>query len=182
MDIDGGNQRQLISGTMVRFDITPDGQWVVYSSQGSRTIPSLWRARIDGGEPVELNSEHWEEMPAVSPDGKQIAFQYFRLGAGAINIGQIPLEGGQITKVAEPPYRLGPLIRWTPDGSAIAYIDNRGGAGQLWAQPIDGGPPRKLTDFKSDFIFWFDFSRDGKQLALARGTQTSDVVLISNFR
>jgi hypothetical protein len=44
------------------------------------------------------------------------------------------------------------------------------------------GAPRKVTDFKSDSIFWFDFSRDGKQLALARGTQTSDVVLISNFR
>jgi len=49
-------------------------------------------------------------------------------------------------------------------------------------QPIDGGPPRMLTDFKSDGIFWFDFSRDGKQLAVARGTQTSDVVLFSDFK
>jgi hypothetical protein len=48
--------------------------------------------------------------------------------------------------------------------------------------PVGGGPPRRLTDFKSDSIFWFDFSRDGRQLALARGTQISDVVLISNFR
>jgi hypothetical protein len=39
-----------------------------------------------------------------------------------------------------------------------------------------------LTDFKTDQMFWFDFSRDGKQLALSRGTQTSDVVLIRDFR
>jgi len=39
-----------------------------------------------------------------------------------------------------------------------------------------------LTDFKADRIFWFDFSRDGKQLALSRGTQTSDVILIKDFR
>jgi len=39
-----------------------------------------------------------------------------------------------------------------------------------------------LTDFKADRIFWFDFSRDGKWLALSRGTQTSDVVLISDGR
>jgi len=37
-------------------------------------------------------------------------------------------------------------------------------------------------DFKADRIFWFDFSRDGKQLALSRGTQTSDVILIKDFR
>jgi hypothetical protein len=30
--------------------------------------------------------------------------------------------------------------------------------------------------------FWFDFSRDGKQLALSRGTQTSDVILIRDFK
>jgi len=39
-----------------------------------------------------------------------------------------------------------------------------------------------LTDFKSDRIFDFSWSRDGKQLALFRGVVNSDVVLISNFR
>jgi len=39
-----------------------------------------------------------------------------------------------------------------------------------------------LTDFKSDQIFSFEWSRDGKQLALTRGTESSDVVLIRDFR
>ena len=181
-DIDGGNQRQLISGPLLRFDVTPDGRWIVYTSQSSRSIPSLWRARLDGGEPVELFKEHWVEIPAVSPDGKRIAFQYFGMGAGGVKIGHIPIEGGGITEIASVPFRLAPVLRWTPDGSAVAYVDNRGRAGQIWAQPVSGGPPRKLTDFKSDYLYWFDFSRDGKQLAVARGTTTSDVVLISNFR
>jgi hypothetical protein len=47
---------------------------------------------------------------------------------------------------------------------------------------LDGGKPVQLTDFKTDQIFWFDFSRDGKQLALSRGTQTSDVILIRDFK
>ena len=47
---------------------------------------------------------------------------------------------------------------------------------------VDGGPPKQLTNFTSDQIFGFDISRDGKQLALARGTQASDVVLISDFK
>jgi hypothetical protein len=39
-----------------------------------------------------------------------------------------------------------------------------------------------LTDFKDGRIFDFAFSRDGKQIAFARGTVTQDVVLISNFK
>jgi hypothetical protein len=39
-----------------------------------------------------------------------------------------------------------------------------------------------LTDFKSDQTFNFDFSRDGKQIALARGNLTSDVVRITDFK
>ena len=40
----------------------------------------------------------------------------------------------------------------------------------------------QLTNFKTGRIFNFDWSRDGKWLALARGSVTSDVVLISDLR
>jgi len=39
-----------------------------------------------------------------------------------------------------------------------------------------------LTDFKQERIFSFDYSSDGKQLALSHGTINNDVVLISNFK
>jgi eukaryotic-like serine/threonine-protein kinase len=183
MNIDGSNPRQLIAAPVLGcVTCSPDGKWIIYSSVGSKGIPALWKIAVDGGEPIQLNDQHWEELPSVSPDGKQITFQYFLLGAGHMSIGQIPIEGGEITKIAEPPFRLSPILRWTPDASAIAYIDNRGAAGNLWAVPAGGGEPKQLTDFKTDAIFWFDWSPDGKQLALSRGSQISDVVLISNFR
>ncbi len=47
---------------------------------------------------------------------------------------------------------------------------------------MDGGKPVQLTDFKSDNIFSFDWSRDGKFLALSRGSTINDVVLISDFK
>jgi len=56
------------------------------------------------------------------------------------------------------------------------------GVSNLWAQPADGGKPRRITNFTSDRIFWFDFSHDGRQIALSRGAQTGDVVLIKDFR
>jgi hypothetical protein len=40
----------------------------------------------------------------------------------------------------------------------------------------------KLTHFTANGISFFAWSRDGKQIALARGISTDDAVLISNFR
>ena len=73
-------------------------------------------------------------------------------------------------------------MRWTPDGRALRYIDTQGGVSNIWSQPLDGTKPVQLTNFKTGRIFNFDWSRDGKWLALARGTTTSDVVLISDLR
>ena len=72
-------------------------------------------------------------------------------------------------------------IRWAPEGKALDYLLTRGGATNIWRQALACGPPKQLTDFKSDLIFAFDWSPDGKQLALARGSMSSDVILISNF-
>jgi hypothetical protein len=51
----------------------------------------------------------------------------------------------------------------------------------LWAQLVFGGSLRKITDFKTDFIYNYAFSRDGKQLALSRGQTFVNVVTIRNF-
>ncbi len=95
----------------------------------------------------------------------------------------IPFEGG------EPVYEfdVDQTIRdkapvWTADGRAITYVLHRGGVSNIWSQPLDGGTPKQLTDFKTDRIFAYDWSRDGKHLLLARGTVSNDVVLISDFR
>jgi hypothetical protein len=52
----------------------------------------------------------------------------------------------------------------------------------LWSQPLDGGKAKQITDFKSDLIYNFAYSRDGRQLALARGSHTRDAVLISEVK
>jgi hypothetical protein len=44
--------------------------------------------------------------------------------------------------------------------------------------PVDGGPAKQLTQFKTGLIFAFQLSRDGKQIAISRGTQTDDVILV----
>lgn len=69
-----------------------------------------------------------------------------------------------------------------PDGRALAYVDTQGGVSNIFAQPLDGGKPKQLTDFKQERIFSFAYSHDGRQLALSRGTINNDVMLIGNFK
>jgi Tol biopolymer transport system component len=73
-------------------------------------------------------------------------------------------------------------VRWSPDQKSLQFVQTHKGASNIWEQPLAGGPPRQVTHFTSDHIFSFAWSHDGKTLYVARGTTTSDVVLLSNFQ
>ena len=118
---------------------------------------------------------------AISPDGKKIVCFYLEDQNSPVKLAIIPFQGGPPIKTVPLAGQLGTNLAWTTDGSAIVYVFTSGGVSNLWAQPISGTPAKQLTNFTSEHIFWFAFSRDGKQLALSRGTQTSDVILI-NFK
>ena len=72
--------------------------------------------------------------------------------------------------------------QWSPDGKSFQVIFTQNGASNIWEQPLAGGPPHPVTNFTSGRIFGFAWSRDGKNLYIARGEIQNDVVLISNFR
>src|SRR5712691_7686986 len=95
------------------------------------------------------------------------------LGAWRAVFLKVPVEILSISPTVNPWAEL----RWTADGRALTYIDIRKGISNIWSQTLEGGSLKQLTDFKSEQIYHFDWSRDGRQLALARGTVTSDVVM-----
>jgi Tol biopolymer transport system component len=181
MDPDGSNPVQLTDETFANNpECSPDGKSVLYARANDTTA---WQVPIQGGTPsqvVEPNSVGG--TPRISPDSKLLA--YLPMPAtmsGHPVLTVIPFGGGS------PLYRFDwPMganrMRWAPDSKALDYLLTRGGATNIWRQALAGGPPKQITNFKSDLIFFFDWSRDGKQLALARGAISSDVVLISNFQ
>lgn len=179
MNIDGSDRKQLTNGPDDSWSwCSPDSKWVVYHSgnQGKRTV---WRVPTEGGTAEQLTN-YPSVAPVVSPDGKWISVYYRQETKAPWQLGIIPFNGGPPVKSFEVPQGVlfQSLIRWTPDGSALAYIKNKDGFSNIWTQPLDGGPARQLTNFKSDQIFWFEWSPDGKQLGLSRGAITSDVVMI----
>ncbi|HJZ81114.1 MAG TPA: LpqB family beta-propeller domain-containing protein, partial [Pyrinomonadaceae bacterium] len=185
MDTDGGNLKQLTGGPGGRFpQSSPDGRWVVFSPPRLGLL-GAWKVSIDGGEPMQL-TDKWTSNPTVSLDGSLVACWYRDDQPNTLTkVAIIPFTGGDPIKVLDLPrlsFTSDAGLRWTPDGRALTYIDTINGVSNIWSLPLDGGKPVQLTDFKTDQIFWFDFSRDGKQLALSRGTQTSDVILIRDFK
>jgi Tol biopolymer transport system component len=78
-----------------------------------------------------------------SPDGKWLAYSYFDPQAKPqMGVAVAPTEGGPPVKQFDIFSER--LTRWTPDGRGLAYIDQR--HQNVWVQPIDGDPPRQLTD------------------------------------
>jgi eukaryotic-like serine/threonine-protein kinase len=175
MDIDGNNPKKLTGGGYFQ-DISHDGKWIIYSTPPA----TLWKIPIDGGDPVRL-TEAKALRPAISPDGQLIACNYEDQASGQIKIAIIPVSGGAPIKLLAVSPANG-IIRWTPDGRALAYIVDSNHVSNIWVQPLDGESPKQLTDFKSEQIFNFAWSRDGQQLALSRGVVNRDVVLISGFK
>jgi serine/threonine protein kinase len=184
MDTDGGNLKELTEG---QFDsvprTSPDGRWVLFHSVRTGSL-RLWKVSIDGGEPVRL-TDKLTTNPIVSPDGSLVACWYRDDQPNTLTkVAIIPFAGGDPLKAFDQPSSVNVAagLRWMPDGRALTYIDTINGVSNIWSLPVDGGKPVQVTDFKTDQIFWFDFSRDGKQLVLSRGTQTSDVILIRDFK
>jgi len=186
LDIDGGNPKQLTYGNSdSHAEISPDGKWVVYQfgifrkSDAMEGFNRRWRA--------EAVNEAVFVRPCHLPGRKVHRFRLSGWADRQAWNGGHPFEGGEPLKILDVPVRKAPQdqfpwIRWAPDGRSLTYIDDLNGVSNIWSRPVSGGPPKQLTHFTSGQIFNFAWSRDGKQLALARGTETSDVVLITNFR
>ncbi len=154
---------------------SPDGKWVVFTSF-SMGKPELWRVPIQGGAEQKISNQPCIRS-SISPDGKWIACV---AEARQRKIAVIPFSGGPAVKMFSVPTGASlPPIQWTPDSRAIGYINTVNGVSNIWTQPLAGGAPKQATQFTSGEIFNFDWSPKG-DLALARGSESSDVVLIKN--
>jgi Tol biopolymer transport system component len=160
-------------------DVTSDGRWVVYQTELA-IDPRIWKIAIDGGLPVQLTTTR-AAKPAVSPDGRMIAYSYLdiELKPSRWGVGIISIDGGaRLKRFDFPPTVVERYVRWSPDGRSIAFVNSPGGSSDIWLQPLDGRLPKQLTDFSAERIQAFEWSPDGHWLALVRTIETSDAVLV----
>ncbi len=177
MDIDGSHPKQLTEGAGVpHFSLTPDGGWVIYNLW----TPGLWKVSAEGGTPIKV-SDAVARGAEVSPDGKLLAYYAEDEQTKRKRLVVVRFDDGAPFKTFDLPLTASEDVwRWSPDSRALVYADTQGGVSNLWRLPLDGARPAQITDFTSDTIRYFSYSRDGRQLALSRGNITRDAVLISD--
>ena len=125
---------------------------------------------------------------SASPDGKTFA-------VAIVKVTAVVNEGEDIVRIAlfEPgssnPPRIidashisGHTLQFTSEGKPIAYAIRENGVDNVWIQPLDGSAGHAITDFKSEHIWSFRLSPDGKNLAVLRGHWDSDVVLLQESK
>jgi eukaryotic-like serine/threonine-protein kinase len=182
MDSNGENPVQLTDGKGEQDpSLSPDGKTVLYNAFHGGVM-CLSRVSIDGGETTPVTSQ-WSIRPNVSPDGRYIAFIKMHEANKRMVVAVMPFAGGEPVKVfPQMPVPEHMILRWSPDGRALHYIYTVDGVANIWSQPLEGGNPVQITQFKSDSIFRFAWSGDGRHLALDRGITISDVVLINDAK
>src|SRR3974377_2463510 len=83
----------------------------------------IWIADSDGANPRQLTHSHQDRGPAVSPDGKWVAFYS---GAGEeTGFGQvflIPATGGIIQQFRHPEIQGGEHPAFSPDGKSLLFV------------------------------------------------------------
>lgn len=180
MDEEGLNATRLTNGQADHFpNFTPDGKSLFYTGS-IHEKPTVWKVPIEGGEPIQF-TPHMAFGPAVSPDSKSVALFIAMPQALLYKLAILPITGGEPTRLFEivPPDI--PVVRWSRDGQMLTYVDTKAGVSNIWGQPKVGGAAQQLTDFKTDRIFRFDWSPDGKTLLCERGFYVNDVVLMRDF-
>lgn len=179
--IDGSNRTQLTQGGNETLpEPTSDGRWVVYQQGLGLDEPSVWRVPSEGGEPQRL-SDSLTMRPVASPDARLLAYVY--LDQKDWGLAVLPFDKSDTGKRLPFPSTVGShFFRWAPDGQALAYIANEKGASNIWLQPLNGEPPKRLTNFSSGQLLSFAWAPDGKALAYMRRATISDVVLLRDFR
>ena len=100
-----------------------------------------------------------QAQPALSPDGRSVAFVSNRDGNYHIYVGLV--RGGNLLQITHDP-NLVSRPSWSPDGTMIAYARlDHSGVWDIWEVPALGGTPRRLI-LSAEDPAW---SPDGRSLA-----------------
>ena len=191
--MDGANATQI---TFSETDtehypvVSPDNK-TLYYVQKSPKASAIWRKSLVDGKSeclTELDKVVPNNFLALSPDGRFLAFQNlldYRESETAKQTVQIGVISTAENAGAPRFFNINAsrgAVSWTADSKAFDYVENTSEGAKIWRQALDSNISLQLTlNLPKDRIFNFAWSPDGKNLAMARGQELNDAMLITNF-
>ena len=135
------SQRLMPSAPGVDVALSPDGSWIVYVGPAPGGTTRLWRRQLQNLEAVPLPGTEGGSAPAVSPDGRSIAF--FANGG----IRTISLAGGAPVTVVPaggpPAWGSDDMIYFARD-TLVHRVPAAGGDPVVIVKPLDNTRPQNF--------------------------------------
>jgi TolB protein len=148
-DYDGARQTRIT--TTRALDISPmwapDGKTIAFSSWRSG-YQDLYLLFPYTGAPIQNPTKGTPEkqswLPAWSPDGSKLAFCTSRDGGNA-EIYVMNRDGGGLQRLTTHP-SIDTTPTWSPTGTQIAFVSDRGGPPQIYIMNADGTGLQRITN------------------------------------
>jgi serine/threonine protein kinase len=140
----------------------------------SMSTASAPPSSIDDLQITQLTSTGNAFWPAISPDGKDVA--YIQRDGDVFSLWRRQVDSTSQVQIV-PPEQGTRIIdaTVTPDGGFVDFIRRHAGPAELWRVPFLGGTARKMVDGVNSAVGW---SPDGQRMAFLRSSDTSSYELL----
>lgn len=166
--------------------VTADGNWLYYVLLDVKGGKIMRRNLSEQKEEVFLENEDVQcgIFLMLSPDEKYLACFNSRPNQNlsekhSAEIVVVSTEDKSVKFMQVDANRF--PLRFSPDSKAVEFTANLDTGTQILRQGFDESEAKPILQMPKDFIFNFAWSKDGKKMAVSRGQQFRDAVLLSEF-
>jgi serine/threonine-protein kinase len=193
MPIDGSGDAELVldsDAVIDEVEISADGNWIVYRRGMQDGGRDLYAFKPGSGEPGTpfVASDFDETSPALSPDGRWLAYVSEAGGQRNVYVRRFPEGDGQWR--VSPDGGTGPV--WARSGQELFYVNGADSMVVVDVSPGEGfefGEERGLfptaSYHKEGFHQAYDVTEDGQRFVMIRINETDppieDLIVVENF-
>jgi Tol biopolymer transport system component len=189
--LDGGEPRRLTHDRIYHSGLawTPDSRALIYGAQRQSQGWGLWRLAVPTfgtAPPVRIpgvqEDASWPTV-AMAPAGEAIRIAYTH-SRSTVNIYR--WDRAQIQDSAPrtvcPSTRSDKAVKYSPDGSRIAFVSTREGSREIWVCNTDGSEPVRVTSLRGEHTDSPRWSPDGQRLAFTTSFEENRDVWLADLR